>query len=68
MDAVLASKFQDPALLTLLLETGDEELCEVNEWHDQFWGVCSCPKHGGTGENNLGKALMRLRASLRDAL
>jgi predicted NAD-dependent protein-ADP-ribosyltransferase YbiA (DUF1768 family) len=27
-----------------LLATGDRDLIEGNTWHDNFWGVCSCPK------------------------
>ena len=43
-----------------LLATGDEELIEGNTWGDRFWGVCN-----GSGENHLGKLLMRLREKLR---
>lgn len=57
---VCKAKFaQNPDLLNLLLATGDAELIEGNTWGDRVWGVCE-----GTGENNLGKILMRLRGEL----
>ncbi len=49
--------FQNPDLGRLLLETGDAELIEGNNWGDTTWGVCN-----GVGENRLGKILMRVRA------
>jgi predicted NAD-dependent protein-ADP-ribosyltransferase YbiA (DUF1768 family) len=45
-----------------LLETGDAELIEGNDWGDTFWGVC-----GGKGNNFLGKLLMEVRKELRSA-
>ena len=45
-----------------LLATGDEELCEGNIWHDNFWGDCHC-EHciNKPGANHLGKLLMKVR-------
>jgi ribA/ribD-fused uncharacterized protein len=43
-----------------LLETGEEELVEVNTWGDTFWGRCK-----GVGTNHLGQTLMRVRDELR---
>lgn len=45
-----------------LLATGDEELCEGNIWHDNFWGNCTC-EHciDKVGQNHLGKLLMLIR-------
>lgn len=60
MEQLLRSKFSDPKLRQLLLDTGDQPLVEVNWWHDTFWGVCN-----GVGENNLGKLLMKIRDELR---
>ena len=61
MDEVLTAKFsQHPDLAARLAATGYEELVEENTWGDTFWGVCD-----GHGLNNLGKALMRVRRSLR---
>ena len=49
----------NPNLKKRLLDTGDEELIEGNDWNDTFWGVCN-----GVGENYLGKTLMRIRKEL----
>ena len=50
-----------PAVRELLLATGDEELIE-NAPNDYYWG---CGRTG-TGQNKLGKILMRVREELRD--
>ena len=60
MVELVRRKFADPDLAGKLLATGDEELVEGNTWNDRFWGVCR-----GTGRNELGKVLMRVRAELR---
>ena len=40
-------------------------IVEVNTWHDNFWGQCTCNKCKNiSGLNNLGKLLMRLREEL----
>ena len=31
-------------------------------------GVCTCPVHGGKGENLLGKAWMKVRAEYQDVM
>lgn len=60
MRGVVMAKFmQNTDLLHKLLETGDAELIEGNNWGDTFWGVCR-----GEGENHLGKILMRVREDL----
>lgn len=57
MTEIVSQKFlQHPHLIEMLLQTGDEELVEGHKWGDRFWGVCK-----GTGENNLGKILMKIR-------
>jgi ribA/ribD-fused uncharacterized protein len=48
-------KFAILDLRAKLLATGEEELVEVNWWHDT-WGV-----ENGIGENHLGKILMQVR-------
>ena len=61
MRDLLYAKFQNnDELCDKLLSTGDAELVEGNTWHDTFWGVCN-----GVGENNLGKLLMEVRATIR---
>lgn len=61
MGALLRKKFLVPELQKLLLETGEEELVEVNFWNDTFWGKCR-----GVGQNHLGQLLMLIRKEARD--
>ena len=58
----LAKFTQNKDLGRKLVATGNEELVEGNTWNDRVWGVCN-----GTGENNLGKILMRIRSELANA-
>jgi hypothetical protein len=60
-------KFQSqPDLQKKLLATGDTELIEGNNWHDNFWGDCECTRcQNITGQNHLGQILMRVRDNLR---
>ena len=61
MEEIIREKFiYDPDLVKMLLDTGDKELIEGNNWNDTFWGMCR-----GKGENHLGKILMKLREELR---
>ncbi|KAH7910202.1 hypothetical protein BJ138DRAFT_1153451 [Hygrophoropsis aurantiaca] len=61
MDVVLWHKFtQNKRLKDELLGTGDAELVEDSD-KDAFWGVGP----DGKGQNQLGKALVRLRSELR---
>lgn len=61
MYEICLAKFQqNPSLKIQLLNTGDAELIEGNDWGDINWGVCD-----GQGENRLGKILMRVRNELR---
>lgn len=62
MEAVLASKFSDPALAAVLLATGDAYLLEHNSHtgRDAYWSD-NCDGNGG---NHLGLALMKLRGKL----
>jgi ribA/ribD-fused uncharacterized protein len=57
----LKSKFSDPALRALLQATGDAVLIEGNTWHDNIWGVCTCHRCPGNGQNLLGQLLEELR-------
>lgn len=62
MRAIVTVKFiMNPGLAQMLLNTGDAELIEGNTWGDTFWGTC-----GGTGRNELGKILMRVREELKE--
>lgn len=51
---------QNPHLREKLLETGDQELIEGNDWGDNFWGDCT-----GYGDNHLGRILMRIREEFK---
>lgn len=65
MKKLVRAKFQqNKHLLDRLLATGEKELIEGNLWHDIVWGVCHCSRHGGRGENLLGKILMEVRKEL----
>ncbi|MDX1994950.1 MAG: NADAR family protein [bacterium] len=58
--AVLAKFRTHPALREILLETGDADIVE-NAPGDYYWG---CGKDG-SGQNKLGKILMKVRQLLR---
>lgn len=69
MLALTREKYKHPDLAQALIATGDRELVEGNYWHDTYWGVCDGRKcrrgpHAATGENNLGKILMQVRAEI----
>jgi ribA/ribD-fused uncharacterized protein len=60
MEDLVYCKFANNSLPRIkLLQTGDAELIEGNNWGDKFWGVCN-----GEGENHLGKILMAVRNHL----
>jgi ribA/ribD-fused uncharacterized protein len=46
---------------TALRNTGTVEIVENNNWHDNYWGSCTCSMCGNIGDNNLGKILMKIR-------
>lgn len=67
---VLRAKFtQNSVMRDVLLSTGTEEILEnTTGWHDNIWGNCSCARcQGIPGSNLLGKALMQVRAELRQS-
>jgi ribA/ribD-fused uncharacterized protein len=60
MRVAVWNKFlQNPELRKRLLDTGDEELVEGNNWGDRFWGVD--PPGSDNGKNHLGKIIMGVR-------
>lgn len=66
MEALLEQKFSKEPLRGMLLRTFPATLTEGNHWHDNFWGQCICIGCANQqGRNELGKALMRVRAKLR---
>lgn len=66
MEELVREKFErHPLLARRLLSTGDAELVEGNNWHDNFFGDCHCGRSGcGNGKNVLGRILMKVRAEL----
>ncbi len=54
---------QNADLRQQLLDTGDHDLVEVNNWKDRFWGV-----YDGGGYNHLGVILMKVRKSYQENL
>lgn len=63
---LLRQKFSNPTLRELLLATGDAELVEGNQHHDNFWGNCTCRRCAEIeGKNQLGELLMQVRSELR---
>lgn len=50
----------------LLISTENMQLVEVNYWHDNYWGYCTCDMCSTKQHHNvLGKILMQVRTSLR---
>jgi predicted NAD-dependent protein-ADP-ribosyltransferase YbiA (DUF1768 family) len=62
MITALKSKFEDPELRDLLVNTGTLWLEESNDWGDRYWGTVN-----KVGLNHLGLCLMTVRASLTNA-
>lgn len=59
---IVKQKFlQNPKLLVLLKETGEQHLQEGNYWGDKYWGVCLKTDEG---LNKLGRILMHVRDEL----
>ena len=63
----LIRKFSRPDMHQLLLDTGDRDLVELNNWGDQEWGMVE-GDFGLSGKNLLGKALMDVRTVLKNNL
>lgn len=59
--------FEGPLALKLT-QTKDATLVEGNTRHDNYWGVCTCPKCRGEGANVLGQMLMTVRAENRSPI
>lgn len=61
MYEIVKAKFiQNPDLKEKSLQTGNQHLEERNTWGDKIWGTVN-----GTGENALGKILMKVREELK---
>ena len=68
MNDILRAKFAVPELAEKLLkDTRDRYIEEGNNWHDNYWGNCSCEKcEKIIGKNMLGKILMRIRTDIKN--
>ena len=63
---IIRAKFSLPEMKEKLLATGDAELVEGNNHHDNIWGDCTCPRCAAKlGQNRLGKILMQVREELK---
>ena len=60
MREVLIAKFKDEELAKKLCNTGNEELINMNQFRDEYWGVTM-----RGGRNKLGVMLMEIRAELQ---
>ena len=60
MRKVLIAKFKDEELAKKLCNTGNEELINMNQFRDEYWGVTT-----RGGRNKLGEMLMEIRAELQ---
>ena len=66
MLSLLRRKFHYAELRKKLLDTGEAELVEGNNWHDNYWGSCTCPRCSNIPKRNrLGHLLMQVRSELR---
>ncbi len=65
MNWAVKEKFKDETLAEMMMLTDGYDLAEGNYWHDNFWGSCICQKCRNSGQNNLGKILMKVREEIK---
>lgn len=59
---ILRQKFAPGTVLAEKLDkTGDDILVEGNDWHDNYWGSCTCDRCKNDGLNILGQLLIKIR-------
>lgn len=62
MYQICYSKFvNNPRIARKLINTGNAELVEGNNWYDTYWGVCN-----KVGLNKLGQILMKVREEVKE--
>ena len=67
MEILVREKFLHRKPLGLLLASGNMEIEEGNTWHDNFWGICRCPKCANLeAYNHLGELLMKIRGEMQN--
>ena len=64
-DLLRRKLYDNPDIFVALAMTDDEDLVEKNNWHDNFWGDCTCLRCFRIGENHLGKLWMELRDEIK---
>lgn len=65
MYMIVKAKFtQHIDLAKKLLNTPDKDLIELNYWHDNYWGSCTCNKCNNKGLNKLGEILKKVKNEL----
>jgi ribA/ribD-fused uncharacterized protein len=58
MFSLLLQKFKHPEMRRKLKKIDDSHLIELNQWHDNFWGDCTCIEcNEKKGKNMLGLLL-----------
>ena len=66
MYELVKAKMEDHGSICFVLAAFDGNIIEKNNWHDNYWGDCTCLRCFRVGENHLGKILMNLRDNLND--
>lgn len=65
MEKCLIEKFTQEPFRTQLIETGNQNIQEGNEWGDKFWGV-DLKESPNVGENHLGRLIMKIRDKINN--
>ena len=61
---LLKIKFSSLDMKQKLLLTDDKDILYLNQYHDNYFGSCTCEKCNNKGKNLLGKLLVKLRTEL----
>lgn len=61
---LLVQKFTPGSYYARTLLRYEQRIVEWNTWHDNEWGICTCPSCPGRGKNKLGKLLRQIREEL----
>lgn len=61
MRDLIRRKLYDHPEVFIILAMSEGEIVEFNNWHDNYWGDCTCLQCFRKGENHLGRILMELR-------
>lgn len=65
MELALRAKFMTHKdLRQKLIDTGDAQIIELNQWGDTYWGMVNQSPQQRVGNNILGKLLMNIREDL----